>query len=91
MTKIQKIIIAVLSVFALGLLISIGYESTLAYQSWASHPLGASIPTSPYTPIPLPPNMDRIALLVAVYYPWKRNNDSAGNAARAATMRRAQE
>ncbi len=49
MTKIQKIITAVLSVIALGLLISIGYEGTL----WARRPLGASIPTSPYTPLPL--------------------------------------
>ena len=55
MTKIQKAIIAVLSIFGLGLLISIGYESTQAYQFWVSHPLGASIPTSPYTPLPLPP------------------------------------
>src|SRR5271157_917637 len=55
MTKTQKIIISVLSVFALGLLISIGYEINQTYQSWASRPLGASIPTSPYTPLPLPP------------------------------------
>ncbi len=55
MTKTQKIIVAVLSVFALGLLISTGYEISQTYQSWSSRPLGAAIPTSPYTPLPLPP------------------------------------
>ena len=54
MTKIQKTIIAVLSVLAVGLLISVGYIGRQVYQNWASRPLGASIPTSPYTPIPLP-------------------------------------
>ena len=55
MTKIQKITIAVLSVLAFGLLIGVGYIGRQVYQNWASRPLGASIPTSPYTPIPVPP------------------------------------
>jgi LCP family protein required for cell wall assembly len=55
MTKVQKGIIAALSVLALGLLISVGYIGRQVYQNWVSQPLGASIPKSPYTPIPLPP------------------------------------
>jgi LCP family protein required for cell wall assembly len=55
MTKIQKIIVVVLSALVLGLLLSVGYIGRQVYQHWVSRPLGASIPTSPYTPLPLPP------------------------------------
>jgi len=55
MTRIQKIFVAILSIFALGLLISVGYEGTEAYQFW-THPLGASIPTLPDTEPPLTPS-----------------------------------
>ncbi|HEY9151646.1 MAG TPA: LCP family protein [Anaerolineales bacterium] len=53
MNRIQKIIIAVLAMLAVGLLIGVSYESTQAYQLWMHHPLGAAIPTSPYTPAPI--------------------------------------
>ncbi|MGA7194235.1 MAG: LCP family protein [Anaerolineales bacterium] len=53
MPKIQKIIIGVLSVLALGLLIGVGYEGKQVYKDWIKRPLGASIPTSPYTAVPL--------------------------------------
>ena len=55
MTRPQKIIISALSIIALGLVMGVGFEGTRAYQLWASRPLGASVPTSPYTPVPLPP------------------------------------
>ena len=54
MTKFQKIVIAILSILACGLLIGVGYEGKKAYQIWSSRPLGASIPTSPYTAMPWP-------------------------------------
>jgi LCP family protein required for cell wall assembly len=55
MTRIQKIILAILSTIALGLSIGVGYEGLQVYRFWASHPLGAPLPTSAYTPISLPP------------------------------------
>lgn len=55
MTRAQKIIIAVLSVAAAVLV----YVTTLAigplaYEAWVGHPLGAALPTYPYTPLGLP-------------------------------------
>ncbi|HUH97420.1 MAG TPA: hypothetical protein VLZ89_08690, partial [Anaerolineales bacterium] len=55
MTKTQKIFIVILSMIALGLLVSLGYEGRQAYQIWANRPLGAALPTSPYTPLGSPP------------------------------------
>jgi len=55
MTKIQKTIVAILSVLTFGLLIGIGYIGRQVYQNWASRPFGASIPTLPYTPLALQP------------------------------------
>ena len=54
MTKVQKIITAILSVTACVLVILVGYASWETYQFWASQPLGAALPTSQYTPIGLP-------------------------------------
>ena len=53
MEKIQKVAIAILSVFAVGLLLGVAYMGRQAYQNWVSRPLGAPIPTSPYTSVPL--------------------------------------
>ena len=55
MTKTRKIIVAVLSVFALGLLIGVGLIGRGKYQNWVTRPLGASIPTLPDTLVPLSP------------------------------------
>jgi len=55
MPKTRKIIVTVLSVFALGLLIGVGLIGRGIYQNWVTRPLGASIPTLPYTPVPLSP------------------------------------
>jgi LCP family protein required for cell wall assembly len=55
MPKTQKIIVAFLSVFALVFLISAGFKGRGIYQNWVTRPLGASIPTWPYTPVPLSP------------------------------------
>jgi LCP family protein required for cell wall assembly len=55
MTKLQKIVIALLSVTLTVLIAIVGYTAWDAYTAWAQQPLGAALPTSPYTPIPLPP------------------------------------
>ena len=54
MSKTQKIIVSFLSVIAGILLVLVGYTSWQTYQDWAGQPLGAALPTSPYTPIGLP-------------------------------------
>ncbi len=54
MSKTQKIITAFLSITACLLIILVGFASWETYQYWVSQPLGAAIPTSPYTPIGLP-------------------------------------
>jgi LCP family protein required for cell wall assembly len=54
LSKTQKIFAAILSVTACALLLLVGYTSWGIYQNWASQPLGAALPTSPYTPIRLP-------------------------------------
>ena len=54
MSKTQKIITAFLSVTACLLIILVAYASWETYHFWASQPLGAALPTSPYTPIGLP-------------------------------------
>ena len=53
MTKTQKIIVAILSVFALGLLIGVGYEANRHINLGQAARSAHSMPTSPYTPIPL--------------------------------------
>jgi LCP family protein required for cell wall assembly len=55
MTTSQKTIIAILSTLACLLLVSVGYAGWQTYQMWVGRPLGAALPTSPYTPIGLPP------------------------------------
>ena len=54
MTKTQKIITAFLAVTACALTILVGYIGWQTYQEWVGQPLGAALPTSPYTPIGLP-------------------------------------
>ena len=54
MTGTQKSILVALAITALVLVGSVGLLSWKVYYGWAGQPLGASIPTSPYTPIPLP-------------------------------------
>ncbi|MBI2758199.1 MAG: LCP family protein [Chloroflexi bacterium] len=54
MTSLQKIIIAFLSILASALVAAVGYASWQVYQGWAGLPLGAVLPTSPYTPIGMP-------------------------------------
>ena len=55
MTKTQKIITAFLGATACVLVAFVGYFGWQTYQDWAGQPLGAALPTSPYTPIGLPP------------------------------------
>ncbi len=55
MTKTQKIVIAFLSITAAALILIVGYTGWKTYTAWAEQPLGAALPTSPYTPIALPP------------------------------------
>ncbi len=54
MTSTQKAIIAVLSIIACALVVVVGFMGWNAYQQWGGQPLGAALPTSPYTPIGLP-------------------------------------
>ena len=54
MTKTQKTIIPILSATAFVLVILVRYTGWETYQQWAEKPLGAALPTSPYTPIGLP-------------------------------------
>jgi LCP family protein required for cell wall assembly len=54
LSRTQKIIVAALSITACVLAIFVGYTGYQTYQEWAGQPLGAALPTSPYTPIPLP-------------------------------------
>ena len=54
MTRPQKLIIAVLAVAALLLVTLLGFTVWPAYQQFMGQPLGAALPTSPYTPVGLP-------------------------------------
>jgi LCP family protein required for cell wall assembly len=54
LTKTQKIITAFLAVTACVLVSLVGYIGWQTYQDWAGQPLGAALPTSPYTPIGMP-------------------------------------
>ncbi|MGZ6315722.1 MAG: LCP family protein [Anaerolineales bacterium] len=54
MTGNQKIIVAALTLLAAALAIVVGFTAWPAYQQWMGQPLGAPLPTSPYTPIGLP-------------------------------------
>lgn len=55
MTKPQKFIIGILSVLVCALTVAVGFASWQVYEDWTGQPLGAALPTSPYTPIALPP------------------------------------
>lgn len=54
MTKAQKTITAILSAVVCVLLVVVGYAGAQVYEDWSAQPLGPALPTSPYTPIPLP-------------------------------------
>lgn len=54
MTGTQKSIIVALTATAAVLLLSVSYISWTLYDQWMGRPFGASVPTSPYTPIGLP-------------------------------------
>ena len=54
LTKTQKIITSILAITACILVVVVGYFGWQTYHQWAGQPLGASLPTSPYTPIGLP-------------------------------------
>jgi LCP family protein required for cell wall assembly len=62
LTGTQKSVLAVLSIAALVLVGLVGYISWTLYDQWAGQPLGASIPTSPYTPLGLPATWTPTAL-----------------------------
>jgi len=66
MTTTQKFIIAFLSLAAALLLVSVGLAGWQTYQLWAAQPLGAALPTSPYTPIGLPPTWTPTAAPVSL-------------------------
>jgi LCP family protein required for cell wall assembly len=55
MTGAQKATVALLSLIACLLIAAVGYTGWQTYSAWANRPLGAALPTSPYTPIPMPP------------------------------------
>lgn len=55
MTKNQKIITAILTSIAFILIILVGYTGWQTYHDWAGKPLGAVLPTSPYTSLRLSP------------------------------------
>ncbi len=55
MTKRQKTSLVILTAIAGVLMLVAGYSAMQVYEVWASRPLGPALPTSPYTPIPLPP------------------------------------
>ncbi|MFH1185388.1 MAG: LCP family protein [Chloroflexota bacterium] len=54
MNKAQQTTIAVLSILACVLAVLAGQSAWQAYQVWSDRPLGAPLPTSPYTPLGLP-------------------------------------
>lgn len=54
MTGTQKIIISALSIIAAVLVTLVGYLSWTVYGDWLGQPMGAALPTSPYTPLGLP-------------------------------------
>jgi len=54
MTGFQKIIIAFLGILASALVVAIVSVGWQVYQGWANEPLGAALPTSPYTPFAWP-------------------------------------
>lgn len=51
MTKAQQVIVAILAVLACGLSLLVGRSAVNVYGRLASQPLGAALPTSPYTPL----------------------------------------
>ena len=53
--KTQRTLIAALSIVACGLVVLVCLSALKAYQQWSGRPLGAPLPTSPYTPLALPP------------------------------------
>ena len=55
MTSFQKSVVAFLLVVAVLLMFVLSTEVWRDYEAWVSRPLGAPLPTSPYTPIGLPP------------------------------------
>ncbi len=54
MTGTQKAIIAALASIAMLLIALVGYMTWMLSGQWMGQPLGASLPTSPYTPLGLP-------------------------------------
>jgi LCP family protein required for cell wall assembly len=54
MSGIQRTAIGLLSIAACALLALVGYAGLKTYDQWFGRPLGAPLPTSPYTPIDLP-------------------------------------
>lgn len=54
MTKAQQVTIAILAISACVMLALVGDTAWQAYREWAGRPLGAALPTSPYTPLGLP-------------------------------------
>lgn len=54
MTKTQKIRTWVLAAIASVLVVTVSYSGWQTYKNWLVQPLGAALPTSPYTSKPLP-------------------------------------
>ena len=67
MTRVQKIIIGALTAMATGLVVLVGYAVYPAYRDWMGRPLGAALPTSPYTPLGLPATWTPTALTFSLH------------------------
>jgi LCP family protein required for cell wall assembly len=50
-TKLQRFVIAALALMACGLSMLVGSSALQLYDRFASQPMGAALPTSPYTPL----------------------------------------
>ena len=55
MKKTQQSVIAALSIVVCALAVMVVQAAWQVYDQWSGRPLGAALPTSPYTPIGLPP------------------------------------
>ena len=72
MTSTQRLIIAALAIVAAMLVALVGYSSWNLYDHWIGQPLGAALPTSPYTPLGLPATWTPTPPTPIFYQPIRR-------------------
>jgi LCP family protein required for cell wall assembly len=55
MNKSQRLLTAALVLVGCALLVVVGQAAWQTFRSWSGQPLGGAVPTSPFTPLGLPP------------------------------------